>query len=336
MRKGGFIPARAGKTARRGEAFGDRRVHPRAGGENRVTWQNRILRLGSSPRGRGKRQRDEQQRNRPGFIPARAGKTQSIRAWRRGRTVHPRAGGENMTPRRTSYGGPGSSPRGRGKHGGDSLPDGVPGFIPARAGKTAIHGHCGCPFRVHPRAGGENAIAQPEGQSAPGSSPRGRGKLAAPGGCGGYRGFIPARAGKTAASAASGKLTKVHPRAGGENLSRSSLTFVSWGSSPRGRGKQRVGTAAADMVGFIPARAGKTRASSTPLRASAVHPRAGGENNSGPTRRSARMGSSPRGRGKRCGSHDQPPCLRFIPARAGKTLSDLRFYRADRSDLGNP
>ena len=47
-------------------------------------------------------------------------------------------------------------------------------------------------------------------------------------------------------------------------------------------------------------------------------------------------GSSPRGRGKRRWPYDASRALGLIPAWAGKTLSDLRVYRADRSDLGNP
>ena len=50
----GLIPARAGKTFPPG--FGGRRdrAHPRACGENPMSWQNRVCPRGSSPRVRGK------------------------------------------------------------------------------------------------------------------------------------------------------------------------------------------------------------------------------------------------------------------------------------------
>ena len=47
-------------------------------------------------------------------------------------------------------------------------------------------------------------------------------------------------------------------------------------------------------------------------------------------------GSSPLTRGKQ-GQVATPGVVPgLIPAHAGKTLPDLRFYRADRSDLGKP
>ena len=47
-------------------------------------------------------------------------------------------------------------------------------------------------------------------------------------------------------------------------------------------------------------------------------------------------GSSPLTRGKREDYVREVQQQRLIPAHAGKTLPDLRFYCADRSDLGNP
>ena len=47
-------------------------------------------------------------------------------------------------------------------------------------------------------------------------------------------------------------------------------------------------------------------------------------------------GSSPLTRGKLSATRMPLHIRRLIPAHAGKTLPDLRFYCADRSDLGNP
>ena len=74
----------------------------------------------------------------------------------------------------------------------------------------------------------------------------------------------------------------------------------------------------------------------TMTRCAPAHPRVGGENATNAPWPNDPPGSSPRGRGKLW-----PGCPFFvvyglIPAWAGKTLPDLRFYRADRSDLGNP
>ena len=52
--------------------------------------------------------------------------------------------------------------------------------------------------------------------------------------------------------------------------------------------------------------------------------------------RSAVSGSSPLTRGKLWNLVDEYGNTGLIPAHAGKTLSDLRFYQADRSDLGKP
>ena len=71
---------------------------------------------------------------------------------------------------------------------------------------------------------------------------------------------------------------------------------------------------------LIPARAGKTPASSAPTQAHRAHPRAGGENCAPQAASISAAGSSPRGRGK----PDWPLLAGFwrglIPARAGKTL----------------
>ena len=72
-----LIPARAGKTGEGTGERGDRRAHPRAGGENAFRWAIRASASGSSPRGRGKRRAQTAIRRPSGLIPARAGKTSS-------------------------------------------------------------------------------------------------------------------------------------------------------------------------------------------------------------------------------------------------------------------
>ena len=230
----------------------------------------------------------------------------------------------------------GSSPRGRGKLDGRERVGLTVRLIPARAGKTAP-----CPpkawnLTAHPRAGGENAPGVQAGTPQAGSSPRGRGKQSTGRAPSNRRGLIPARAGKTATNCQTPTRGQAHPRAGGENFARYSRRYSPLGSSPRGRGKHRDAHPRRRQDGLIPARAGKTPTWSTPTVACWAHPRAGGENRTVLIRNWRCRGSSPRGRGKHPRRPRCRPRHRLIPARAGKTLSDLRFYRADRSDLGNP
>ena len=111
----GLIPARAGKTCKRGAERSAERAHPRAGGENHaaIDWVARSE--GSSPRGRGKPPLMRGYLVLGRLIPARAGKTGSGAESTRRSTAHPRAGGENSITRIKSCTMPGSSPRGRGK-----------------------------------------------------------------------------------------------------------------------------------------------------------------------------------------------------------------------------
>ena len=100
------------------------------------------------------------------------------------------------------------------------------------------------------------------------------------------------------------------------------------GSSPRGRGKRRMGHESIQTTGIIPARAGKTVSAGKTQCPRPDHPRAGGENGAGRVSPSTREGSSPRGRGKR--RILLPLCARWriIPARAGKTTTTTTLCRA--------
>ena len=138
--------------------------------------------------------------------------------------------------------------------------------------------------------------------------------------------FIPARAGNTIHIRDGGGHEPVHPRAGGEHVSGHRFAFAAHGSSPRGRGTPPSPSPAPGAARFIPARAGNTDSAALPARATAVHPRAGGEHDADMLRPAAKTGSSPRGRGtpihgESCNGRD-----RFIPARAGNTARALRRF----------
>ena len=210
------------------------------------------------------------------------------------------------------------------------------GLIPAWAGKTERRGRPESGRPAHPRVGGENLRLPFYGPQRLGSSPRGRGKRrrrlrARP-----DRRLIPAWAGKTCSCARRKATGEAHPRVGGENPDQCLPRDTRTGSSPRGRGKQGGLAFLLGDVGLIPAWAGKTHARVRGATGDWAHPRVGGENDKYGLKDNPELGSSPRGRGKPLTAILPRGTVGLIPAWAGKTLSDLRFYRADRSDLGNP
>ena len=80
----------------------------------------------------------------------------------------------------------------------------------------------------------------------------------------------------------------------------------------------------AALARLIPARAGKTTGTKPELAYTKAHPRAGGENVIAPVMLDRRLGSSPRGRGKRHIDYFTCLCVGLIPARAGKTRTATR------------
>ena len=111
----GLIPAHAGKTRRGGLHLRGAGAHPRSRGENDVKTGSGLPVLGSSPLTRGKHDEAARARERPGLIPAHAGKTDSPRCGVGAGWAHPRSRGENVRVG-DGYGrSSGSSPLTRGK-----------------------------------------------------------------------------------------------------------------------------------------------------------------------------------------------------------------------------
>ena len=148
--------------------------------------------------------------------------------------------------------------------------------------------------------------------------------------------LIPAHAGKTFSSMSSSVSSTAHPRSRGENLCPRAGRQDVCGSSPLTRGKLIADTHALRQVRLIPAHAGKTVTISVhgPIRK--AHPRSRGENGGRVAGLRGARGSSPLTRGKLTHAGLARRERGLIPAHAGKTLPDMRFYCADRSDLGNP
>ena len=233
LRDRGLIPACAGKTAGRTQRPSASLAHPRVCGENATVVLTARTRAGSSPRVRGKRRPRRDHHLRDGLIPACAGKTWTSSAPGRSATAHPRVCGENRT-RRTRlvrdlgsgktvispascgstrahprvcgenidcayypHGETGSSPRVRGKLGGQARVDVGLRLIPACAGKTPTPTSRAAIGRAHPRVCGENVLLHPRCAGLRGSSPRVRGKREEAPNDVGEPGLIPACAGKT-------------------------------------------------------------------------------------------------------------------------------------------
>ena len=169
-----------------------------------------------------------------------------------------------------------------------------------------------------------------------GSSPLTRGKPSNEVGRGVIDGLIPAHAGKTSARSLGHASPWAHPRSYGENTETASWWISSTGSSPLMRGKPDRRHRRPVRPRLIPAHAGKPSSGSRRASGGRAHPRSCGENSArfGVERRD--RGSSPLMRGKRVLQRDERVEVGLIPTHAGKILPDLRFYRADRSDLGKP
>ena len=86
-------------------------------------------------------------------------------------------GGGNSKSLPLAKSGKGLSPRGRGKPSAGGLGRPFWRSIPAWAGETVAGFETASPPGVYPRVGGGNPYKKPEGGTARGLSPRGRGKL---------------------------------------------------------------------------------------------------------------------------------------------------------------
>ena len=210
------------------------------------------------------------------------------------------------------------------------------GLIPAHAGKIWPWPRpCRRPG-AHPRSRGENFVTRICLVTPLGSSPLTRGKSRASRRPPGRRGLIPAHAGKMVRFGAARGERGAHPRSRGENLGEQTYNAIKAGSSPLTRGKCLATRLAGTSTRLIPAHAGKITGTHSSSDTTRAHPRSRGENSVKSVVAKPINGSSPLTRGKSCQAGLPQYRSGLIPAHAGKILPDLRFYRADRSDLGKP
>ena len=152
-------------------------------------------------------------------------------------TVHPHAGGENLTGLHERGEVFGSPPRVWGKPS-TWVQKGIRGrFTPTRVGKTNTSIISICYLSVHPHVGGENDAGPLNVVSTLGSPPRVWGKPLTTGAQVVYKRFTPTRVGKTFAASPCFAGHSVHPHACGENPTGGATTITSAGSPPRGWGK---------------------------------------------------------------------------------------------------
>ena len=151
-----------------------------------------------------------------GTSPRMRGKQRLKRSVDRVSPEHPRACGENPLPHVPHPHHPGTSPRMRGKLLQLSMLKDA-GNIPAHAGKTELDNYSDLSYKEHPRACGENLVAQPWSTGLIGTSPRMRGKRSRIPAWYSCSGNIPAHAGKTQAGEHQTRHRAEHPRACGEN-----------------------------------------------------------------------------------------------------------------------
>ena len=152
-----LIPACAGKTRTLFLSSMDPRAHPRVCGENSALEDAHAGGQGSSPRVRGKLLAGHTAMALQRLIPACAGKTSEGRSSLLSSSAHPRVCGENKVGEKRARSEPGSSPRVRGKRSLSHADTGIPGLIPACAGKTARLPCLRDAATAHPRVCGENA-----------------------------------------------------------------------------------------------------------------------------------------------------------------------------------
>ena len=239
-------------------------AHPRAGGDDSgPIWKVPMV-SGSSPRWRGRRQRQLHRWGRSGLIPALAGTTAGVSVCQNGGGAHPRAGGDDQQDGRRRSVRDGSSPRWRGRLLIRVCHCARRGLIPALAGTTLVRATFGRVVGAHPRAGGDDSCCTPACLCAGGSSPRWRGRRPARPVRLPRPGLIPALAGTTTTSFPRRARRWAHPRAGGDDRSyRPQLGDVD-GSSPRWRGRPAGWGRERVRGGLIPALAGTTVRSPSP------------------------------------------------------------------------
>ena len=143
-------------------------------------------------------------------------------------------------------------------------------------------------------------------------------------------GLIPAHAGSTFAVGYGGPAPKAHPRSRGEHGPLCQGEYAPLGSSPLTRGARMPRPTCCRVRGLIPAHAGSTTSTFTPLVSSTAHPRSRGEHITATRTAWPSWGSSPLTRGALWLQTIDAQWSGLIPAHAGSTTT----FRLSRTACG--
>ena len=297
-------------------------VHPRVCGGSRKICACCRCGTGTSPRVRGKPLSCVASRSEGRYIPACAGEAAERAPATVTRQVHPRVCGGSDRREGLLECLRGTSPRVRGKlrhaRGGRVRW----GYIPACAGEAAVIVRCLSSHRVHPRVCGGSSWYEGEAGATGGTSPRVRGKPCPVLSAVEHQRYIPACAGEARTALVPTMASGVHPRVCGGSLGGRRRFGVAGepraGTSPRVRGKLDAFIAAPADLGYIPACAGEASRSDRRHPHLQVHPRVCGGSQLPFDLDRAKKGTSPRVRGKLCGSPVNLLKMGYIPACAGE------------------
>ena len=254
---------------------------------------------GSSPHTRGAQLIRGMVREHERIIPAYAGSTSSAFSRMGERQDHPRIRGEH----------PGAA------FGGDPIPGSSPHTRGARTWQPQSRRRSG----DHPRIRGEHAYAGIRDEPTVGSSPHTRGARRGsvkPLRC---ERIIPAYAGSTNTVHPYTLYNRDHPRIRGEHDTDLAGDVAEDGSSPHTRGAPMAPVSHSRRGGIIPAYAGSTSGSKSPLYLGRDHPRIRGEHRMLSPGGVFSAGSSPHTRGAPGRFHLHARSRRIIPAYAGST-----------------
>ena len=213
----------------------------------------------------------------------------------------------------------GLSPRVRGKRVEGRYGSIRPGSIPACAGETENDQLVRLHIPVYPRVCGGNDIIVTPRRTAPGLSPRVRGKRQQRNNPGNHRQPIPACAGETRLRFPLNGAAETYPRVCGGNSSGVRLIRPPGNLSPRVRGKRQHKPGVGIHHKPIPACAGETRFSGTRPISCATYPRVCGGNMRSLMASAVNCNLSPRVRGKLTVRRPSAVSAEPIPACAGET-----------------
>ncbi len=235
------------------------------------------------------------------------------------RAVYPRWRGEHIPPRAQRMSRSGLSPLARGTRWCGILRLSRSRFIPAGAGNTELLIPQKVLQAVYPRWRGEHKAKSQDYVIASGLSPLARGTPSITSTGAWRKRFIPAGAGNTPSAECRHTACAVYPRWRGEHTKLLTGNQHFSGLSPLARGTPGSGAIGLVELRFIPAGAGNTSPSLSPVNNNSVYPRWRGEHFHCQAWRTANFGLSPLARGTRCWLWERQAGCGFIPAGAGNT-----------------